>query len=207
MPAAPRKRPFYLVFALLGALALGGMNACGGWEIVELYQPIDPSVVVGQSIADEADRAAVIARFEGYLHALDAAKGRQWPLAVASLLLGSAVLVAATRALSGNSGARSALVQLVIAQAGANAAGYWLLRDVSEARMRFHEAVYEAQDARYHPLESSRPDEAARRRIFGIAAPIKLATTTLGSVLIVIALTRRRARALLDAPPEAVEER
>ncbi len=171
------------------------------------YQPIDPSVV-GQGVTDDADRAAMVSRFQAYLHALDAAKSRGWPLAVATLLLGSAVFVAAMRTLRGSGMARNALVQLVIAQAGAHAASYWLMRDVFDAHLRVAEA---AQAADLHANVSDRPraDEAAAltARIFHAATPIAFALRTLGSAMIVVALTRRRSREFFDSSAGAVEER
>jgi hypothetical protein len=205
MAATKRKRPWYLVLALVGAVTLGSTGACGGWSMVTLYrEPIDPSVV-GQRITDEADRAAVVARFQAYLQALDAAKSRGWPLAVASLLLGGAILIAAVRILGGRGAARKALIQLVIAQAGTSALSYWLMRDVFDADLRFVEAN---QSADIHERITDRPraDEMARKgsNVLRAATPIDFGLRTVGSALIVFALTRRRARELLDPANEAV---
>jgi hypothetical protein len=205
MAATKRKRPWYLVLALVGAVTLGSTGACGGWSMVTLYrEPIDPSVV-GQRITDEADRAAVVARFQAYLQALDAAKSRGWPLAVASLLLGGAILIAAVRILGGRGAARKALIQLVIAQAGTSALSYWLMRDVFDADLHFVEAN---QSADIHERITDRPraDEMARKgsNVLRAATPIDFGLRTVGSVLIVFALTRRRARELLDPANEAV---
>ena len=63
---------------------------------------------------------AVVARFESYLQALDAAKPRAWPLGVATLAAGQRHLRLRACALSaGAPRASAALVQLVVAQAGA----------------------------------------------------------------------------------------
>src|SRR5580693_2418633 len=98
MVSAERKRPWYLVLALLGALALGTAGAFQGWGTFISYRdPIDPSMV-GSGIPDEAERLAVIARFQAYVQTLDAAKSRAWPLGVAALLLGAAIFVFAVRA-------------------------------------------------------------------------------------------------------------
>jgi hypothetical protein len=207
MAVSKRKRPWYLVVALLGAVMLGSTGACNGWTVVALYrEPIDPSVV-GQGIADEADRSAVIARFQALLQALDAAKPRGWPLAVADLLLGGAILVAAMRTLGRGGTARRVLVQLVIAQAAAGALSYWLLRDVFEALLRLSEAK---QSAALHETIGDRPraDEKARQlsHVVRAATPIEFAIRTLGGALIVIALTRRRSREFLDSAGEAVGE-
>jgi len=205
MAATKRKRPWYLVLALVGAVTLGSAGACDGWSTVTLYrEPIDPSLV-GQRIANEPDRAAVVARFQAYLQALDAAKPRGWPLAVASLLLGGAILIAAVRTLGGNGSARRVLVQLVIAQAGTSALSYWLMRDVFDVYLRFVDA---SQAAEIHERIVDRPraEETARTSASAlrVATPIAFALRTVGSALIVIALTRRRSRELLDSASEAI---
>src|SRR5271166_784228 len=104
MPAE-RKRPWYLVLALLGALALGMTGACNGWAAWTLYhEPVDVTLA-GQGISDPADRAAVESRVDAYVHTLDAAKSRGWPVAVATLLLGSAMVIFSMRALGASGGA------------------------------------------------------------------------------------------------------
>jgi hypothetical protein len=205
MAATKHKRPWYLVLALVGAVTLGSAGACDGWSTVTLYRdPIDPSVV-GQRVADEADRAVVVARFQAYLQALDGAKTRGWPLAVASLLLGGAILFSAVRTLRGNGSARRLLVQLVIAQAAASALSYWLMRDVFEVYLRFVDA---SQSAEIHEriADRSRADETARTgsSALRVATPIAFALRTVASALIILALTRRRSRELLDSANEAM---
>jgi len=205
--AAERKRPWYLVFALLGAMALGTTGACSGWQRVTLYrESIDP--LVAQGVSDVADRTAIETRLDAFVHALDAAKARGWPLAVAALLLGGAMMILSMRALGGNGGARAALIQVVVAQAGLNGLSYWLMRDVTEAEMRLNDA---AQAAKIHAQVPDRlqADEASRTMagVARAASPIALALSTLGSALVVVALTRRRARDFFDASSAALQER
>ncbi len=210
MVSAERKRPWYLVLALLGALALGTAGAFQGWgTFVSYHDSIDPTII-GGGIADEADRLAVIARFGSYLQVLDMAKPRAWPLGVATLVLGTAIFVFAMRALGGSGTARAVLVQLIVAQAGVNAASYWLLRDVFEAELRLRGAQDAAASHESHENVPERDQAeilraAAKMRRAGY--PIALALDTLGSALIVVALTRRRARAFFDPAGEALRER
>jgi hypothetical protein len=207
MPAE-RKRPWYLVLALLGALALGMTGACNGWAAVTLYrEPVDVSLS-GEGISDPADRTAVEARVDSYVRTLDAAKSRGWPLAVAGLLLGGAMVIFSMRALGGSRGARAALVQLTVAQAGLTAAGYWLLRDVMEADTRWREASQVA-DVHERVADRTRAEEVLRAPLAIVRArnPIGFVLSTVGSVLVVVALTRRRSRDFFDAAAAAVEER
>jgi hypothetical protein len=206
MPAAERKRPFYLVLALLGALALGTAAARRGWETFALYHdPIDPSIA-GQGIADEADRIAVVARAQAYLQTLDAARARAWPLGVDTLLIGGAMFLFAIRALGGSGGARAALIQLAVAQAGTNAASYWLLRDVADANLRVFEAQQAAEIHERMPDRSSADAmERTEAHVLRVASPVAFGLQTLGNALVIVALTRRRSRAFFSAVGEAVE--
>jgi hypothetical protein len=206
MVPAERKRPWYLVLALLAALAIGMASAVHGWHTVVLYQsPIDSSLA-GAGIADEADRLAVIARFEAYLSAMDMAKPRVWPLSVAGLVLGVAIFVAAMRTLGGSGGARAVLVQLVFVQAGVNALNFWLLRDVLDAELRLVEAK-EAAEVRERIPQADQARVLRDATKMGRALyPAGLALDTLGSALVVAALTRRRSREFFDPARPALRE-
>jgi hypothetical protein len=196
-----RKRPWYLVLALLGAMAIGTAGAFEGWGMfVTYHEPID-ATLIGDGIPNEADRLAVISRFEAYLQVLDVAKPRAWPLSVGALVLGAAVFVFAMRTLGGSGSARAVLVQLVVAQAGLNAASYLLLRDVFEADLRVREGLLAAKS-----LERM-PDRDRTEGVLRASYPIALALDTLSSALIVVALTRRRARDFFDPTSEALRER
>jgi hypothetical protein len=192
MAAAERKRPWYLALALLGALTLGTLGASTGWGRMLLYHGAVDATMEGAGIADEATRQEVVARAQDWLDALDAAKARGWPLAVASLVIGSAVLFFGVRTLGGSSGARTALVQLVIAQAGVNAADYYFMRAYWDAWHRFH-VVNQAALAH--------PDTTLSQPRFGVAL------SGLVSALVVFGLTRRRTRQFLDSAAETAEER
>jgi hypothetical protein len=208
MTAPPRKRPLYLVVALLGAVAFGAYGALQGWSAFLQYRgAIDPTLV-GQGIANADDRAAIVARATAFEAALDAVKMWGWPIAVAGIVLGSAMFIFAMRGLAGSSAARTMLVQIVIVQAGVNIAEPWLLRGVDEAKLGLSEAVYTAY-LRENVPEWNHPEarSAAGAAMWRTAHPFSLAAQTLLSALIVVALTRRRAREFFDASAEALGER
>jgi hypothetical protein len=205
MAAGERKRPWYLVVALLATLFFGASGACNGWETMMLYhEPIDPEAA-GQAINDPADRAAVVTRVEASLRAHDAAKSRGWPIAVGTLLLGVATLLCTGRAFGGSGGARAALVQLVLAQAALGAVGAWLMRDVLEADVRVFEAK-EAASIHEQVPDRDRADDTIRKVgvLLRVRNPVALAVQTLGSVLVVIALTRRRSRDFFESAAAAI---
>ena len=204
--ANERKRPWYLVLALLGALALGTTGAYKGWEEVTLYHAsLDPAAA-GQGVADEHDRALVVLRTEAVIRALDDAKSRGWPLAVAALLIGGATLLFAMRALGGSSSARAVLVQLVVAQAGLGVAGHLLLREVIEADLQWREAEHAAEEHAAGVVTTVQPP-ISTMAILRAASTMVLVLRTLASALVVIGLTRRGSREYFDETAAAVEER
>jgi hypothetical protein len=111
------------------------------------------------------------------------------------------------RALGGSATARAALVQLIVAQAGTNLASFWLLRDVFEAELRLSEATDAAASHDSIPERDQAEVLRAAAKMRRAGYPIALALDTLGSALIVVALTRRRTRAFFDPASEALRER
>ena len=206
MATARRKRPWYLVLAVIGAMGMGTMGACIGQEGIEIYQVSNDPTVLTQVFSDATDRAAVASQFEALLHAVDAAKSRGWPLSVMILLLGIAVFVAAFRTLRGSPGARSILVQLIIAQAAANVAGYWLMRDAVSAYIQFRQTVGLAV-LHMRPDRTREEDQALRSDALIRGFPVSIAFGTMASALIVVGLTRRRSLEYFEAAAERVRGR
>lgn len=209
MPAAaPRKRPFYLVLALLAALALGTLGSCGGWAEIAQYRDGVTADAFTAGIAHEDDKAAVATRAQAYVRAFEAAEPRGYPLAVAALLLGGAMAFFAMRAMSGSSGARSALVQLVVAQAVLCVGSYWLLRNVYQANLGLVDAQVAAA-MREQISDRQAADQVVRiyAKLIHVLVPVLIALRTVVSGLVVVALTRRRSRDFFDAAAAALEER
>jgi hypothetical protein len=206
MALAERKRPFYLVLAVLGALALGTIGASRGWDMVALYrEPVDTSLA-GRGIVDDGDRAAVIARNEALLRAVDAARPRGWPISVGELVLGSAILLFAMRVIGASRGSRAALVQLVVAQAALGALSYELLPEVETSKIRLALAVKAASDHQAFPQQERVEDLRVSAQVLQMMPRIDLALRTLCGTLVVLALTRRRAREFFDASSEVLGE-
>jgi hypothetical protein len=209
MPARPeRKKPWYLVVALLGGLAFGVGGGCDGYRAITFYKnpSLDPASLV-QGIANDIDRALVAKAFEAWLSAMDLAKARVFPIGVAMLLIGAAMVMFALRAMAARPGARGVLMQLVVVQAGLGIASYVLQKDVRTAEQGFHGAVIEAQ------AHEGVADRAEAEKVARLAVatnrwlpPVYLALRTLGSILIVIAMTRPRSREFFDAAADPVSE-
>jgi hypothetical protein len=137
MPGAavkqPRKRPWYLVAALLGALALGlsgAYSGCEGWAIYR-GQIAQSDVVAG--FASDADRDAVGGAWDKLVAAYDAAEPREYPLTVGLLLVSATMVLFAMRGMAGRGSARNVLVQLVLVQAAITVAEFILTKDIIAA--------------------------------------------------------------------------
>jgi hypothetical protein len=208
MASPERRRPWYLLLALIGALVFGALGGSEGYDRVVIYrgEGTDPSAVV-QGITDDADRSALSTQIERWYAALDAARDRSWPLGVATALVGFAVLVFAFRAMAGRGGARPVLVQLVTVQAGLGIASFWLLREVNAAEKDVLAAKIVA-DVHGQVPERARADDMARVKVRFVRAlpPVVLVLRTHGSALIVFALTRPRTREFFEAASDAAVE-
>jgi hypothetical protein len=199
-PQTAAARPRYLVVALIAALVFGAGCWTEGCARLQLYRGgQDGAAALNEQIRDDADRAEVEALYKRFIDVADGARGRGVPLAAATFVLGAALLAFAARGLAGRTNARSALIQVVSAQAILVVATWFVMRDVSEAELDWHLARTLAQQREALP-----PDELAKvapvvRDARHYGGPAWLVIRTVASALIVVALTRRRSRAFFDA--------
>ncbi|MBX3202149.1 MAG: hypothetical protein KF894_28730 [Labilithrix sp.] len=209
-PGAPpgTRRPRYLVVALVAALVFGAGCWTEGCGRLGLYhgQP-DQHARLTSTIHDDDDRAEGERLYQRFVDASDDARGRAIPLAAATFVLGAALLALAARGLAGRSNTRSALMQVVSAQAIVMVASYFLTRDMwaAEADLQYG-AVLMQQRERLPPHEYERvaPMLGAIRRY---APPGWLVFRTVASALIVVALSRPRARDFFETAGRPVSDR
>jgi hypothetical protein len=207
-PRSPVRRPRYLSVALAAALLIGLASWMDGCVRLAFYRgERDHGAMVNAAVKDEAARASLDSLWRHVEEVSDAARKRAVPLAAAGFVLGAALFALAARGLSGRSNARSALVQVVAAQAAVVVASYFLLRDVREAELDWHLEHSLAQQKAKVPPEQHGELVAARDTVRRIGPPAWLAVQTLASLLIVVALTRPRSRAFFEAAADTVSER
>jgi hypothetical protein len=205
-PAAPPRRPRWLLLALIGALVFGAGCWTEGCNRLAFYRgEREYSASLNASIHDEADRSHAESLFQRFVDVSDNARGRAVPLAAATFVLGAALLALAARGLAGKSNTRSALMQVVAAQAIVVAVNYFVTKDVRNA-----ELDWEFESTLIHQREALPPDQYEQvvptaRAMRRWAPPAWLAFRTLASALIVFALSRPRSRAFFEAaaPPVA----
>jgi hypothetical protein len=203
------KRPWYLVAALIGAWVFGAGSWGDGCNAAAFYKGASVDVSApAQALTDVQSREQVIALGSRYVEVMDAAKNRALPLGIASLLLGMAMVLLSVRSMMGQGGARRALVQVVAVHAALLVLAYFLTADVRVADLAFRKAIAVAQ------MREQRPDAGSVAQMESVAGalakvipPLQLAFRTLASALIVLALTRPRARAFFEPAAGSLSER
>jgi uncharacterized membrane protein YidH (DUF202 family) len=186
-PQGRLRRPWYLIVSLVMAWLLGALALMAGGSVItfykqdadELEQALDHDE---ERVPDPDERALFRERTERLENVHDQAKRREFPLGVAALLLGGAMVATSARAMSGREGARGALVQVTLARAALAVAGFFLTPDVRAA-------------------------EFAVANVFGYASISKVVLETAACLLVVIALTRPRSRAFFRAAEGSLWER
>ena len=199
------RRPWYLVLALLICSGLGACESTAGWTTIELYRGhIDDR---SHDMAREDSSKAVAASFQNMLGALDQERPRAFPLAVAELVLGIAMFIFAAAAMTGRGGARRALVQLMIAQTAVVAAIFFVTPKFRSTETEWLVAMDSGRGLEKGQTEAEVRPQAAADRVFRHGATIALLVLRISVAgIVILALTRPRARAYYDAQGEREAE-
>jgi hypothetical protein len=181
------QRPWYLVVSLVVAWLLGALALMAGGSVMtfykqdasELQQVLDHTE---EHLPDPDERVLFRARTERLDEVRDQARRREFPLGIAALLLGAAMVAMSARAMSGRESARGALVQVTLARAAVSVVGFLMTPDVRAA-------------------------EFAVAAVLGYASTAKTIFETGACLLVVIALTRPKSRAFFRAAEGSLWER
>lgn len=194
------RRPRYLVLALVMALAFGAGCWTEGCGRLAFYRgETDYGAALNQQIKDETDRARVESLYQRYLDAADTGKGRAIPIAAAIFVLGAALLALTARGLAGKSNTRTALMQVVAAQAIVVAGSYFALKPMRESELEWqseHTLAMKRETMKPEEFERVAPIMHQMRRW---TPPAWLAFRSFASILILVALTRQRSREFFEA--------
>jgi len=194
-PAAARKRPWYLVVALVVVSILGALGLTEGLAIVSEYRGghIDATQLLA-GVELESDRTAILDALDRREQALEDEKSKLFPLAVAELLLGAAMFGLSAGAMAGRPGARASLVQVVAVHA-ALVIATWVLTP----RTRYADRAANVAQAnaglhmQHNDPEVTKQTEAMTPMLAVGRDAVVLMFSTMVSVLVIVALTRKRA--------------
>ena len=191
--------------ALIASWIYGAQMMGWGWEVLSFFRgERDDIHQFTDSITDPEARAAAFAAGEEWVAVKDAAKRREMPFGAASLLLGGAMVLLAARSMAGREGSRRALVQVIVVHAGVMVGAFLYTKDITHAEAVFGTRLSEGFTG---ALARGLNDPAARQGADAVRAfverafgPIFLSIRSAFSGLIVLALTRPRARAFFREP-------
>jgi hypothetical protein len=204
--AQPRKRPWYLVVALIATSLFGVMSALDGCNRVAYYRGAKVDRFE-DGLNVETNRVAVREAVDAYLATLDQERRVMFPLGVADMVLGMAMFLMAAGAMAGRNGARRALTQVVVVRAGLAILSYGITPRVRAADMDLTRSVGAAflREAESDPAQADKAvaEYNDRLRVMPAVAAGALAFKTVALGIVVLALTRRRTR---DFYANAAEE-
>lgn len=200
-------RPRFLTFALVLALFFGAGGWTDGCNRLAFFRGERQHLTdLVSQIPSSEDRAHSQALYDSWIETADNARGRGVPLAAGTFVLGAALLLLAARGLAGRGNARSALMQVVTAQAILVAVSYFVLRDVWKA-----EDTWQYYTGLVLKREEAPPDAFPQvvKLIHFVQRwepPAWLAFRSFASLLILVALSRPRARTFFETPSDPLSD-
>jgi len=179
--------------ALIAGWIYGARLLSDGYEALAFFRGDRPNLHETTDAIPSVDaREAAFAAGEHWIAVKEAAGRREMPFGALSLLLGGAMVLLAARSMAGREGSRNALVQVVVVHAGVIIAAFVATKDVLLAEAAFQIRFLEGVKA--SSLERL-GDPDAKHRVELMLPMSGLVMSLSFSALIVLALTRPRARA------------
>lgn len=201
----PRKRPWYLVVALVLVSLAGVTAAAEGCATIGYYRgALQIEAPLSDGIS-EMDQAAIRAATDRYTQSLDEEKKTVFPLATSEVVLGMAMFAFAAAAMSGRDGARRALTQIVAVRAGVIILSFFLTKRVRAA----DEDLRHARDVALMRVAEGDKAESIVGTYYKHRQGIALAGLTAKAIalgLVVLALTRRRTRDFYETAEAYADE-
>ncbi len=167
----------------------------------------DRGQVINSSIKNDDDRARADALYQRFLEVAEQARRRAFPMAAATWVLGAALLALATRGLAGKANTRQSLIQVVIVQAAVVIATYLVVPDLRNAELDWELERTLIHQRETLPLDQYQQAVPMMQRARHVGVQTWLAVRSVGSALIVLALTRKRSREFFEAAGKALAQR
>ncbi|MFO0664371.1 MAG: hypothetical protein U0174_10495 [Polyangiaceae bacterium] len=195
----PKKRPWYLVLALVLSTSFGACGWFDGYQSVLFYRDtqVDAPAIVEQ-LPENAAKARVREAHGALIQERDLSRKRGFPLAVGTFLVGAAVLLFTARAFANRGTSKQFLLQFLVAQTALIIATHFALpgirlrkADLSAAFDHAFALTRAKTDA-----ERAQADQVSTmvKRLSGPVQTVALALRVSAALFVVIALTRRRTR-------------
>ena len=201
---SPQQRPWYLILALGVCFVLGASAAFNGMFLINVYREPEADVSSQyETIKNDALRQKMQTATQGLLDAIQAEESRLFPLSSAELVLGLALFVLAVLAMLGRSGARRALVQVILVNTALLIGEHFATPKVraAEQDVRLTQTEVDLNDAGMDPQMIAIQIET-QRRLMPFVLPVRLVVRSAITLLIVLALTRKRTYAFYESMAE-----
>lgn len=195
----PKKRPWYLVLALILCTSFGACGWFDGYQGVLFYRDTQvdtPNFVeqLPETAAKARAREASVALFQER----DAARRVGFPLAVGTFVIGAAVLLFTARAFANRGTSKKLLLQFLLVQLAIIVGSHFALAKVATRQDHLSLAIQQAHmlGQAKTDLERQQVDETyvTMRRIFPPLKTTFLAFRAGLTLFVIVALTRRRTR-------------
>lgn len=193
-PPPRPKRPWFLLATLIITWVLGAAGFVDGCNTLAFYRADHvEETAFTETIDNDELRESANEAAGAYIATMHEERNRAFPIAIATLLLGAAMVVVSARAMGGRGSARPLLMQLMVAQTAVAVASFVLTPRVRAASLALETSLAKAQLAKTAPDPSTEQDSVKLyERLARVRGPIFLGLRTAATGLILIALTRRR---------------
>lgn len=194
-----KKRPWYLVIALVLCTSFGACGWFDGYQSVLFYRDtqIDTPNFVEQ-LPETAAKARAREASAALFQERDAARRVGFPLAVGTFVVGAAVLLFTARAFANRGTSKKLLLQFLIVQLALIVGSHFALAKVATRQAHMSFALQQAHTLGQAKtdLERTQVDDTytTLRRILPTIQWSSLALRVSMTLFVIVALTRRRTR-------------
>jgi hypothetical protein len=203
----PKKRPWYLVFALVLSAMFGACSWNGSCERVMVYRNqvqlhATPITKVGPT---DEERAVIRQREQELYDARDASRKVGLPLAIVASVLGAAIVFFTARLIANRAGAKPFLMQVLAVQFVIAAVAHVALADFdrAEQRLRMEHTKLISKGVKWMQVPPG--EEAEQERLYGAMRHVILALRGVATLGMLVAFSRKRTADFFDSALTAIE--
>ena len=195
----PKKRPWYLILALVLCTSFGACGWLDGYQSVLFYRDTSvdvPSYV--EALPENAGRAHAREAAKALIDEREASRRKGFPLAVGTFVAGAAVLLFTMRTFANRATSKKLLVQFVALQTALIIAGHFVLWGVRSRISNVEDSSQEALAIAHAKTDADKVQiEQSAKLVYRIRPGImrvQLSVRLMASLFVILALTRKRTR-------------